>query len=192
MAMVNEPQARSGSPRPWLLLVLGLLVVIFLITRGWTHFSAATPPGPSNPPRGARGGQKEAIDPEQLTVRLNALEVARPEQGRVERNPFRFQPRPAPAPPPEVLRPAPPVNTGPPPPPPIPPIPLKLMGFVEVKDGGRLAALSDCKGGTWSAREGQVVDGQYRVISVGRESVVIEYVNGKGRQTLRVDGCPPR
>jgi hypothetical protein len=66
------------------------------------------------------------------------------------------------------------------------------MGFVDVKGGQKLAALSDCKGGTWSAREGQVVDGRYRVIKIGLESVVIEYVDGKGRQTLRVDGCPPR
>jgi hypothetical protein len=36
------------------------------------------------------------------------------------------------------------------------------------------------------------VDGQYRIVKIGIESIQIEYVNGKGRQTLRVDGCEPR
>jgi hypothetical protein len=66
------------------------------------------------------------------------------------------------------------------------------MGFVEIKPGVRVAALSDCKGGTWNARQGEVVDGQYRVVQLGIESLVIEYLDGKGRQTLRLEGCPPR
>lgn len=66
------------------------------------------------------------------------------------------------------------------------------MGFIELKPGDRVASLADCKGGTWAARPGEIVDGQYRVVSVGIESIVIEYLNGKGRQTLRVEGCPPR
>jgi hypothetical protein len=66
------------------------------------------------------------------------------------------------------------------------------MGFVDLPGGGKLAALSDCKGSTFSAAEGKTVDGQYRIVKIGIESITIEFINGKGRQNLRVEGCPPR
>jgi hypothetical protein len=34
------------------------------------------------------------------------------------------------------------------------------------------------------AGEGQVVDGRFRVVKIGLESAMIEYVNGTGRTTL--------
>lgn len=190
--MASEPQPRQSRLRP-LLTVLGILVLVLLVSRSWTYFSASMSPGPSNSP-GARPGRPSdegVVDPEELDVRIEALEAPRPDRGGVQRDPFRFQPK-APPPGPATSSFTPPAPAGPPPPPPIPPVPLKLMGFVDVKSGQKLAALSDCKGGTWSAREGQIVDGRYRVVTIGLESVVIEYLDGKGRQTLRVDGCPPR
>lgn len=191
--MAAEPRAQGSRLRSLLLIVLGALIVVVLVSRSWTYFSASMPAVPSNQPGGRAGrpSGEAAINPEELEVRLEALEAPRPDRGEAERNPFRFQPRAAPSPPPDPAQFVPPPS-GPPPPPPVPPIPLKLMGFLDVKNGYKLAALSDCKGGTWSAREGQVVDGQYRVVKIGIESVVIEYVSGKGQQTLRVDGCPPR
>lgn len=190
--MATEPRAQGSRLRSLLLIVLGILIVGVLVSRSWTYFSASMPAAPSNP--GGRAGRtagEAVINPEELEVRLEALEAPRPDRGEAERNPFRFQPRAAPPPPPDTSPVAPPPS-GPPPAPPVPPIPLKLMGFIDVKNGYKLAALSDCKGSTWSAREGQVVDGQYRVVKIGIESVVIEYVSGKGQQTLRIDGCPPR
>ncbi len=83
---------------------------------------------------------------------------------------------------------------GPPPeplPPPIPPIPLKFMGTVE-KPGLMLAALTDCKGYAYAAREGEVVDGRYRVVKIQVESVILEYSNGTGRTTVRKSGDCPR
>jgi len=88
----------------------------------------------------------------------------------------------------------PPVAAGPPPeplPPPIPPIPLKFMGTVE-KPGLMLAALTDCKGYAYAAREGEVVDGRYRVVKIQVESVILEYSNGTGRTTVRKSGDCPR
>jgi hypothetical protein len=80
----------------------------------------------------------------------------------------------------------------PPGPPPVPPITLKFMGTVE-KGTMTLAALTDCKGFTYAAREGEEVDFRYRLVKIGVESVVIEYVNGTGRTTLRKSGdCPPK
>jgi hypothetical protein len=190
--MAVEPRAQAGRRRSFLLILLGIVVVVLVVSRSWTHFSAQMPALPSNQAAARRGApaDDQVVDPQELDVRIEALEAPRPDRGGVARDPFRFQSRAAPSSPAPSSSTPPP--SGPPPPPPIPPIPLKLMGFVDVKGGQKLAALSDCKGGTWSAREGQVVDGRYRVIKIGLESVVIEYVDGKGRQTLRVDGCPPR
>jgi hypothetical protein len=65
------------------------------------------------------------------------------------------------------------------------------MGTVE-GPGVKLAALTDCKGFTYAAREGQEVDGRYRLVRIGTESIVIEYLNGTGRSTIRKTGeCGP-
>jgi hypothetical protein len=192
--MSTATPAQSARPRSWLLLLLGLAVVTFLVTRVMTHWAPTPSTNSSTPARTGSRARGQAIDPKELDIRLDALEAARPDRGEVARNPFRFQPKAAPPPPPNAYAPAPPVNPnpGPPPPPPLPPIPWKLMGFVEIKPGVRVAALSDCKGGTWNAKPGEIVDGQYRVVQLGIESIVIEYIDGKGRQTLRLEGCPPR
>jgi len=37
-------------------------------------------------------------------------------------------------------------------------------------------------------REGDVIDGRYRIVSIGVESIVLEHVDGRGRQTIRLTG----
>jgi hypothetical protein len=65
------------------------------------------------------------------------------------------------------------------------------MGTVE-GPGIKLAALTDCKGFTYSAREGEAIDGRYRLVRIQTESVVMEYLNGTGRVTIRKTGeCGP-
>ena len=114
----------------------------------------------------------------------------------MERNPFRFQPK-APPPPPADAKPTPTSVTnpgpppGPPPEPPPPPIPLKFIGIVE-KQGLKVAALSDCRSTPLYGAEGATIDGRYRLIRIGVESIVIEHVDGRGRTTVRLDGCPAR
>ena len=192
--METESTARSSRPRPWLLLLLGVALLGFLFTRMW---SGGAPAAPTRSQTQTRAGtdQDGPIDPAELDVRLEALDASRPGQGAMERNPFRFQPK---APPPNASGPAQPYVPPPPLPeqklnaPQTPPIPLKLMGFVTLPGGQTVAALSDCKGATFHGAEGGIVDGQYRIVKIGIESIQIEYVNGKGRQTLRVDGCEPR
>ena len=74
----------------------------------------------------------------------------------------------------------------------IPPIPLKFMGTVE-GPGIKLAALTDCKGFTYSGREGETIDGRYKLVRIQVESIVMEYVNGTGRTTIKKSGdCPRR
>ena len=191
--MSTAAQTQSARPRSWLLLLLGLAVVTFLVTRVMSHWAPTPSTTSSTATRTGSRARGQAIDPTELDIRLEALEAARPDRGEVARNPFRFQPKAPPPPSPDTYRPAPPPTPpGPVEPPPPPPIPWKLMGFVEIKPGVRVAALSDCKGGTWHAKAGEIVDGQYRVVQLGIESIVIEYIDGKGRQPLRLEGCPPR
>ena len=75
----------------------------------------------------------------------------------------------------------------PPPPPPPPPIPLKFIGTLE-QGKTRVAIFSDGRGLPMYASEGGPVLGQYRVVRIGVESVVMEYLDGRGRQTIPMRG----
>jgi hypothetical protein len=190
--METENPAVSSRPRPWLLVALAVAVVVVVANWMWPTNSATLTLPASNQARAAQRRDQEKIDPADLEIRLEALSAAPPAAGSVERNPFRFQPK-APPPQPPAPPPGPPVNPGPPPvtgPPPPPPIPLKFIGIVE-KQGLKVAALSDCRS-TFYGTEGQIIDGRYRLIRIGVESMVIEYVDGRGRTTVRLEGCPAR
>jgi hypothetical protein len=191
--METETSSAGRRARGWLLGVLGVAVVALVAYQMWPESAAPAAPASNRRAQNARPSAREGFDPAELKVRLEALQAKRPDQGEHERNPFRFQPPPAPPPPklPPVV--ASPVQTGPPqppPPPPIPPIPLKFMGTVE-RPGLVLAALTDCKGFSYAAREGESIDGKYKLVKIGIESVVLEYSNGTGRMTVPKSGnCP--
>jgi hypothetical protein len=191
--MESENTPGGNRPRPWLLIALGVVVVIYLAMWLWPTSSATPGVAASNQTR--TGSREQApIDPADLDVQLEALSAARPVASSVERNPFRFQPKAAPPPLPGIVKMAPVLPPGPPPPPPgpppPPPIPLKFIGIVE-KQGFKVAAMSDCRS-TFYGSEGQIIDGRYRLVRIGIESMVIEYVDGQGRTTVRLEGCPAR
>jgi hypothetical protein len=111
------------------------------------------------------------------------------------RNLFRFKPKPPPPPPASTQReqatpPPAQVPTGPPPPPPLPPIALKFIGLVQTADKTqRLAVLSDGRGGIpIYGKEGDVIEGRYRIVRIGTESIELTYLDGRGRQTIRLSG----
>ena len=80
------------------------------------------------------------------------------------------------------------VPAGPPPPPPPPPITLKFIGLiVEAGAGGRIAVLSDGRF-VFHGRPGDIIEGRYRVVRIGDESLEMEHVDGRGRQTIRLSG----
>lgn len=165
-------------------LVAVFLVVVFVVSRG--EGPTAGGRQPSNP----AAARKQQAPPDVADVRLEALQQERDEPAGPQRNLFAFREKPAPPPPPrEPVQPAdvaPPVPSGPPPP---PPIPLKFIGVLEPPGGkGKVAILSDGRGNTFSAREGEDVDGRYRVLRIGTESVELSYVDGRSRQTLRLSG----
>lgn len=169
----------------------------------WRMFSAGSGvPAVSStaaPRQQARGGQgAERLDPAELDVHIEALRLPSPPPMDGVRNPFRFRPAPPPPPPPaepvrpKVVIPAPvvqPVEPGPPQGPPPPPRigeTIKFIGIVETA-GGKIGAFSDCRA-TFPGREGEVVEGRYRVVRIGIESAVLEYLDGRGRATLPLNG----
>jgi hypothetical protein len=183
----------SGRPRPWLLIALGVAVVLALLSTFMSGKSAA-PPAPSSNPRASVRGNKNVdnVQPSDLNVHLEALKEQKPAADSNERNPFRFYVKPPPPPEPKDTGPKPPPQPYVPPapvgPPPPPPITLKYIGLLEGVQGlGKIAVFSDCRT-TMRAREGEIIAGQYRLVSIGVESVVMEYADGRGRTTIRMSG----
>lgn len=175
--------------------LLGLLLAVLAVVayRAWTAPSA-TPAQTSENEAGAaapsagRSGQATPQRPAAPDVRLEALDGNRPKPGGGDRNLFRFKPKaPPPAPVQQLPPPVAPVPTGPPPPPPVPPIPLKFIGTLE-RNGQKIAILSDTTGHVSYGPEGATIDGRYRIIRIGAESIEMAYVDGRGRQTIRFTG----
>ena len=170
-----------------------------LVLLMWLMWPASPAPSASasSPVRGraARAGDKDADVTPVDAVKLNALKEGRDEPGQASRNPFRFQPKPAP-PPPKVVMPPPtvpvnitPARPAPPPgPPPLPPIPLKFLGVVTRENGVKYAVLTDGKSGPQHGKEGETIEGRYKIVKIGEESIEMTYLDGRGRQVIRLTG----
>lgn len=121
-------------------------------------------------------------------VKLGALEPV-PDEPTEGRNLFKFGEHPPPPKPPQpAYVPPPPQPVGPPPPPPgPPPIPLKATGRYSMPDGKIVVQLRDPQNGaTFMVGEGQIVDGRYRVVKIGLESVVLAYLDGTGQRMIAI------
>ena len=68
-----------------------------------------------------------------------------------------------------------------------PPIQLKFFGTVDTPRGAKVAALTDGKA-VFHGREGDIIDGRYRIVRIGVESIVLEYADGRGRTTIPLRG----
>ena len=53
---------------------------------------------------------------------------------------------------------------------------------------GKLAILSDSRGGVFYGKEGDTIEGRYRVLRISPESADLAYIDGRGRQTIRLSG----
>jgi hypothetical protein len=179
--------------------VLGALLVVlaFVLYRAWTSLGAqetleSTSGAPPSAGARAAASRSARSSPPAVTapdVHLRALDDERPKPGPANRNLFRFKPK---APPPAPPSTTPPVGVGPslpagPPPP--PPIPLRFAGVVEAGQPPRkIASLIDTTGHSFKGSEGEVVAGQYRILKIGAESIEMSYLDGRGRQTIRMSG----
>jgi hypothetical protein len=190
-------------------ILLGALAVVLAVVvyQAWPRTSAAPSPA-SNQRRaaapaaaagtsGKNASAREANPPAGPTapdVHLEALEAKHPKPGAADRNLFRFKPKAPPPPPPSATRPvdavpvAPAIPSGPPPPPPAPPITVKLIGVLDRADKTKVAVLSDGLGQPQIGKEGEVVFGRYRILKIGVESIDMAYLDGRGRQTIRLSG----
>ena len=190
-----------GEQRRQLLTLGGVIVIgvfLYFYLQPETPTAPARSPGltaellnpASKPPASAA---KPAQTPDALPepLKLKALEAVS-EETSGGRDPFGFgiPPRPPapPPPPPGGARPTPTPTPTPVGPPPRPPIPVKFLGIAEDPSRpGKLVSLS-LNGAVVVAREGDVVDGKYRLLKVGLESIVMAYLDGQFQQTIRLGG----
>jgi hypothetical protein len=182
---------RLNVSRQLLLLVaVGVAVVVVVLARR-TDSPAGSGATPSNLTRASTPAAAKSTPV--ADVKLELLETAPSELEPSTRNPFQFKPRaapPAPRPPAvdaprNVPIPVPlPVPQGPPPP---PPIALKYIGVLETAQG-RVAVFRDTGGDIVNGKEGDIIDGRYRLLKIGVESADLAYVDGRGRQTIRLSG----
>ena len=174
-------------------LLLGALAVVLalLIYRMWPATSAASAPSSNGPGGTTDARQQASAVPAAPDVHLGVLNGARPKPAARERDVFRFKskaPPPQPAPPrPQPVVPVNPVPTGPPPPAPAPPITLKFIGLLESPSRAqKIAVLSDGRNLPFYGKEGDIIEGRYRILKIGVESIEIAYADGRGRQTIRI------
>jgi hypothetical protein len=65
---------------------------------------------------------------------------------------------------------------------------LKFIGIVEAPGQAlKIAVLSDGRN-VFYGREGDIIEGRYRILRIGAESLEIAYADGRGRQTIRLTG----
>jgi hypothetical protein len=175
--------------RPLLLLgALGVVLTVVVIAR--RADDPVANPGRSN----GRSATTAAATKETpvADLRLERLKTEASDLEPPTRNPFQFKPK---APPPpsrsQTRAAAPPVVVAPPPapqgPPPPPPISLRYIGVLETAQG-RVAIFRDNGGDIVNGKEGDIIDGRYRLLKIGVESADVAYVDGRGRQTIRLSG----
>jgi hypothetical protein len=177
----------------------GLALLLVLLAGGAVGYWTWPWAGPAlDTQRPTAGGSGRAAQSESnggvSEIRLELLQRERGELGAPDRNPFRFERRAsaAAAAPRQTARRTQPIETGstePLPPPPPPPIPLRYIGYLQPSNiPGRVAVLSDGRGSVFNGKEGDVIEGRYRLLRVGDNSADLIYLDGRGRQTIRLSG----
>jgi hypothetical protein len=191
----------AADTRRQLPILIGLLVLLFAVA--WWNFGgtaaapttatarAARPAARPGPAGGAPG--ETAAQVLGRGVGLERLAADRPAPEEAGRDPFRAAAaantgqanpeasQPVQSPPPPMVPISPEPSTGP------PPITLKFIGLVSRRDVGKVAVLTDGKN-VYYGRAGDIVDGRWRIVSIGEESLQIEYADGRGRQSVRLSG----
>ena len=173
------------------------MVLIGLLAVAGCQEPASTPAGP-----GQRGGTvapanrapgpgslRPPVPPE---VRLDEVVPAHPGPVETGRNPFRFGSRlPVTPPGPGPVDPDPESLVGGPSPDTLMlsgAIQLKFIGIVEAPDSvGMVAVLSDGRS-VYHGTQGDIIEGRYRIVRIGLESIELEVLDGGRRRTLRLSG----
>lgn len=188
-----------GASRSRLALLAALVAILASViwwqSRG-TPVPAASSAAPA-PQQSRQQGTSARPDAARTVpvVALARLGQEGPEPSDTGRDPFRFAARPAgfgragagiataPAPPQPVV--AGPIEPAGPPPP--PPIPLKFIAVASRRAGVRIAMLTDGRG-VYYGSEGSIIEGQYRIVRIGPDSIEMTYLDGRGRRTIPLSG----
>jgi len=189
------------------LALLGAIVVVFILAVWWqkTRDDAGTAAVPATAVLAARpaGRGAGAAAPASVpAVALPALKADGAEPVDTGRDPFRFDAaRSAPAggpgrpagqiaaPPGPPVAPVLPMEPAGPPPP--PPIPLRYIGMAKQGAGGKQLVVLRDERGIYYGAEGDVIEGRYRILRVGPDSVDVAYLDGRGRRTISLSGGRP-
>lgn len=191
---MSDPTSSARQPRPQVMLLAGLAVALVGLVL-FVVLPALWPGGPAAPVIHAVASSAQstvASRRDVVDVHLDRLKVTPPDPSDAARNPFRMGQAPAPpgttvAHPTTAPLPAQPMaQVGPPGPPALPPIPYRFIGIVTGNGRtGKIAVLSDGRN-VVSGAEGANIDGRYRIVRIGEESIQMEYADGRGRQTIRL------
>jgi hypothetical protein len=173
-------------------IAVGGVVALALVIAAYELRPAAPPPAAARSSRPTTGVSEAAVAAPGRNlayVDLSALDVQKVEPRDLVRDPFRFKPAAAPSPAAKTpgARLVVPQQMGPVDPPPAPRIPLKFIGVMEAQKQGVIAVLSDTRG-VYHGAVGETIEGRYRIEHIGVESIELSYIDGRGRQTIRLTG----
>ena len=181
-------QARQGWLLAALLATFGVVIAYQL-----SPVDTATAPGRASESREAPS-PRQAARLDVAAVQLERLHQSPGSFVAPTRDPFRYRPKPAPPPPPPppMTSFVPPVPVPPQAPPPRP-ITLKYLGFTQGPSGRRLAIIQDAIGlrdgrPPMLGYQGDVIDGQYRLLRVDPEEIEVAWLDGTGRRRIPKTG----
>ena len=144
-----------------------------------TTSSAATKPSIAGKKGALQSSANSTLDP---TLHLNVLEASRRVKYEPGRNIFRMEEPPPPKVDQSVRPVATPIPTPTPTPPP-PPIPLKFYGFQNRSATDKQIFLAE-NDVVFVAKQGDIIDRRYRVVSIQKTSVTIEDVLTNNKQDI--------
>lgn len=171
---------------------LSVLLAILVVVAAAAIYMQSGPAVPASGGPGGGAAPASAVAPGVTApdVHTESLASGRPAPEDNARDLFTFKPKYVPPPARPAVAPA--RTSGAvlvPAVPQVPPIALKFIGVLEPPAGGRIAILSDGRGAPIYGKEGDTLLGQYRVVRIGTESIEMEHLDGRGRQTIRLSGA---
>jgi len=148
--------------------------------------------GPRSSVSQARTASAHPRGPEPPRVTLDDLRLRRAAVTPGDRDPFRFRQQVSVVAARSAPRPADRLAVVPSqmPPPQAPVVPIRFMGSLVVRNG-RWAIFSDCAGYTGAARRGESFLGEWEVLRIDEESVVVAR-HGESPTRIAMMGCAPR
>ena len=172
--------------RPVVLVAAAAVVITLLAIARPVLYQTAVPVDQASKDAGSTAGPVPVVSV--VSLELQRLQTAADELPDSERDPFRFRPLPPPpaarvqAPPPPAF--TPPVPVGPPPP---RSLGLKYAGWLTI-GGEQVGVFVDGRGNTFNGKQGDILEGRYRVLHIGPDSVELAFLDGRGRQSIRLTG----